>query len=642
MTISLGVFFMAVVSCFSLPGMIFLSQIRLKFNFWERAIFGTVLGFVFFTLISFLGMRTQLFFLPLIFIVVSFLLAPFTKFELPPVTPQSYKKILFILVIFALGVAGQLAIIAPSGLRFNSELVFWSSHGHDGMWHLSLMEEIKRGGQLQNPILAGEKLYNYHFFSDIAPAFFNMYFKLDSLDLYFRLFPLLYSILLGASLFLFVYKITGSFGTGCWAVFFTYFAGSFGYIVTWAQNRTIGGESLFWASQVQSSSGNPPQIAAFVILITIFFLITHYLKNPKNIGLFLAISILLASLIVIKVYAFILVFMALFTAGFWQIYSERRISIFLLLSFGTACGLGLYLPYSKQLGDFLIFEPWWFIRTMVVAPDRLNWLDLELRRQTYLVEHNWKRVVQLELTAFLIFLFGNLGMRFIGFWEFRNLGKIFDDQLFRIFYFSLLSLSFLMPMLFLQKGVAGNTAQFLQYFLLLFGILAAITTNLVLSRVKFPVKILLSLILIATAIPTQLGLIYQFYSRPPLAKISQNELPALDFLRKNTEPDSIIVSPTYDQNLNLNDKIPNIWDWSDSAYISAISTRRSFLADQEQLSIMGYNYSDKLKALTNPFTINNSKIIIYFPKLLRPKIDLTHTSMIKIYDNLDFEIWKKI
>jgi len=87
-----------------------------------------------------------------------------------------------------------MAIIAPSGITRGGDLLFWSSNGHDGFWHIALMNEINRGWPFQNPVFAGEKLINYHFFSDLLPAMINKYTGVSSMDLYFRIFPLLYSI----------------------------------------------------------------------------------------------------------------------------------------------------------------------------------------------------------------------------------------------------------------------------------------------------------------------------------------------------------------------------------------------------------------------------------------------------------------
>jgi len=60
---------------------------------------------------------------------------------------------------------------------------------------------------------------------------------------------------------------------------------------------------------------------------------------------------------------------------------------------------------------------------MIVEPSRLNWLDLEYRREFYLARGGIKsilRIIEYEGIGFLIFFFGNLGMRF---WELKNLYK---------------------------------------------------------------------------------------------------------------------------------------------------------------------------------------------------------------------------
>ena len=181
-----------------------------------------------------------------------------------------------VLLVFSIGIIGQLAVISPSGTYKNGDLLFWSAHGHDGTWHIALMEEMKKTWPLQNPIFAGEKLTNYHFFSDILPAIVGKYTKITNENLYFRIFPLIYSLFLGASVYFLTKKLTNNFQASIWATIFTYFAGSFGYLIG-------KGESVFWATQIQSSSGNPPQIISnFLFLSAIYFVITFLQNNDKS------------------------------------------------------------------------------------------------------------------------------------------------------------------------------------------------------------------------------------------------------------------------------------------------------------------------------------------------------------------------
>ena len=551
-----------------------------------------------------------------------------------------------VLVVFVIGIIGQLAVIAPSGIYKSGDLVFWSAHGHDGTWHIALMEEMKKampagrqGYSFQNPIFAGTPLKNYHFFSDILPVMVSKYTNISNFNLYFRIFPFFYSLFLGASVFYLTKKLTKNFSSGIWATIFTYFAGSFGYLI----NK---GESVFWATQIQSSSGNPPQIISnFLFLASIYFTITFLEQKEKKLQIkyFLISFILLGTISAFKIYAGVILLLTLAIIGTWNLIFNKDLRLFLLTLFSGILALIIYLPNSSGK-SFLIFEPWWYIRTMIVEPSRLNLLDWELRRQTYIYEHNWKRVIWLEGMGFLIFFFGNLGMRFLGLWEFVKTNAIFKISI---------VLSLVLPLLFLQKGIASNTSQFLQYFILLFGILSGIAVSKIVTNKKF---IFLTPIIIILMIPTQVRLLKEFYIseghlRPAFTKISSSEIEALDFIKQNSGKDAVIVTPPYNQYLNEGLAIPNIWDWFDTAYVSALSSRRTYFDDYEQVDIMGYDYrirleikkiifeSKDLDEVSKSLSSTNTNLL-YFPKALRPKIDLQNIGLTLFFENQEIEVWK--
>lgn len=600
---------------------------------------GGIVAFVAFTLISYLliVLKVPVLIIPLFIISVALIWKSLTK-VIRTIKLNLNKKTIVVLAVFIIGIAGQLAIISPSGRFIDGDLVFWSSHGHDGMWHIALMEEIKKGWPFQNPVLAGEKLVNYHFFSDVAPAIVAKYTNISDLDLYFRIFPFFYSLFLGASAYYLTKRITKNFGASVWAVIFTYFAGSFGYIIG-------KGESIFWATQIQSASGNPPQIISDFMVLAFLYFAYAYIQKKKLKDL--AISVLLLGTITeFKVYAAIVLMGAVFLSGIWQI----------LIPAGILAA-ALYLPNSLGTTSFLILQPWWYIRTMIVEPSRLNWVDEELKRQTYVADHNWKRVISIEVVGFLIFFLGNLGMRFIGLWDFIKSGlRVLKDKFNRVFT-STIVISIVLPLLFLQKGVASNTAQFLQYFILLFGILAGISTARFIKLIRFPVVQLIAIVIIVgLMIPTQTGLLKDFYGtpnnpRPPFAKVSANEMEALGFLKQNTPPKSVILTAPEGKQVKDGSPTPNIWSWAGTGYVSALSGRREFFADREQVDIMGYNFTERAELEKHVFENDDqaeiSRLIktsgaeyIYFPRALSPKIDLGAIGLKKMFDNSEVEIWK--
>ncbi|MCX6704459.1 MAG: hypothetical protein NTZ07_03360 [Candidatus Woesebacteria bacterium] len=612
----------------------------------EKVLMGGIVGFVLFTLISYLLIVLNIPFLiiPIVLLVILIGIKPLVN-TLKRIKIKFDKTTILILTVFIIGIVGQMLVISPSGIFKNGDLLFWSSHGHDATWHIALMEEIKKGYPFANPVFAGEKLVNYHFFSDITPAIISKYLPISDLDLYFRVFPLIYSIFFGTSAYFLTKKITSSRLAAIWATIFSYFAGSFGYIIG-------KGESVFWASQPQSANQNPPQIVSDFIVMAALYYLFMLLQKKGNKFTFWICVLLTGTLAEFKVYAAIVILGALLLAGIWQFIRERKIQILLLTIASGALATILYLPNSSGSASFLIFQPWWFIRTMIVEPSRLNLLDWELRRQTYVYEHNWKRVIFLEGLGFLIFFFGNLGMRFVGLWDFLKSAKNSLKNYFDLIFILIILISLTLPLLFLQKGVAGNTSQFLQYFVLLTGILAGITTAKIIRLVKFPIfQILIVIILVVAMVPTQIGLLRDFYSRPAFAKISSSEMEALIFIKNNSPKDSVVLTPPYDKYPNLRGSTPNIWNWFDTGYVSAFSARRTFFDDHEQVDIMGYGWKGRLAIKEELFVekdparfmikVDETKSqILYFPKAFRPLVDLTKTGFTKIYENSEVEVWK--
>ena len=95
----------------------------------------------------------------------------------------------------------------PSGFLYKEGVLFWSSQGHDGLWHVALMEEINRTFPPQNPLFYGRPLQNYHFASDLFMGeFYRIFNFFDPLDLYFRYYPILFSFMIGISSFSFALR----------------------------------------------------------------------------------------------------------------------------------------------------------------------------------------------------------------------------------------------------------------------------------------------------------------------------------------------------------------------------------------------------------------------------------------------------
>ena len=173
--------------------------------------------------------------------------------------------------------------------------------------------------------------------------------------------------------------------------------------------------------------------------------------------------------------------------GVIGIYSFIKHKNTLLLGLFTALALSnvvLLKIVSPTAESFLLFEPLWFTRTMMIV--KLDNVDWELRRQHYLslgTLKAWLRIIQLEVSAIILFIVGNSGMRIIGLYTaVKNLFK--KDKTFDLLLISASIGSIVSILFFVQKGLIYNLIQFMQIHLHLLGIYAGVTLATLSRKIK--------------------------------------------------------------------------------------------------------------------------------------------------------------
>lgn len=556
---------------------------------------GVVMFVLLAVLLGFLNLRFLI--LPLILLVDIIIIIKFRKNIFNPWSIFIKDKILLLFIL--LGILVQGFINFPSGFLYSDGLKFWSSQGHDGLWHVASMEQVKVSMPVLNPGFSGENIYNYHYLVDVLMGEFARIFPIfSSLDLYFRFFPVLFSFMMGISVFALMVRWKVKEAIGYLGLFFFYFTGSFGYIVNFINGGSIfGGETVFWAAQENTLLGNPPHAISHAIIVTFFLSVFLYLKSRSKYWFF--VSFLIGCILAgFKVSGGLVMLVGLSALTFFDLIIYRKIGTLLLT---TILGITNFITFksltSSEAASFLMFLPWWFVRTTIV--DRLGWMDLELRRQHYLAQHTWHatlRVIQLEMTAFLLFVVGNLGMRIIGIWEMGRELFVYRlnlfKNLFEIMLFASMLTGLVVPLLFVQKGLIYNNIQFMQYFLLIFGFYAAISTyNILMLFKSIKLRIIMMSIIVIFSVPTVIGNLTELYGpeRSPLAIIVPEELEALNYLKNNSSSGSVVLNVPFDPYLkNKFNKPPlPIYAWYDTSYTSAISERRSYLAS-EHVTLLAY------------------------------------------------------
>jgi len=262
-------------------------------------------------------------------------------------TVSSKKKIIFI-IIFFFCLFIQVIPVIRSGLLYEYGIGFWGPNGHDGIWHLSLINHIKNPFKIDMPIFAGETLKNYHPFFDILIAFLSKITFINSSFWLFQLFPLISAILFLYFSFKLGEKLSGKFSGGIILMLLNTINNSLGWIVTLFRSGNFNGESLFWAMQSPSNQLNPPFMLSILLILILIYLLTT--KNPKKIYLFF----LLIFLPIIKVYSAIPAFIIF---GFYVLKNKKYLATFIFSLFFAAI---LFFQYNSSASSLIKFQPFWF------------------------------------------------------------------------------------------------------------------------------------------------------------------------------------------------------------------------------------------------------------------------------------------
>ena len=642
----LVVFTFFVVLAFYFPGAALLKKTDIEKN--HKFLLAIPLGICLFTLfafiLEFLKIRWGLILLPILS-----LLFLRKELDLPKISISRETLLAGGLIIF--GSLTWLATTIKNGLIYDFGMGFWGPHGHDGIWHLGLIEAIKRGLPPENPAFAGEKLINYHYFYDLLLAQTSLLTKIEAVDLYFRFFPILIALSLGGVVFILAKKWFSSGLTAMIACFFVYFGGSFGWILSYIKDRSLGGETAFWAQQSISTLINPPFAISILTFLTGLYLFHKLKEQPFDYAqgkkyLVVPLVILWGTLIEFKAYGGILVLGALSIVSLVEIikrnFSFLKVSIPVFL-----LSLLVFLPNNSGSSSLLIFSPFWLIHSMIDSPDRIGFYRLQLARMAGVESGNWLKFIAAESTGFILFIIGNLGTRILGIFSIKSILPVNSFNSFVLF---VLILAISLPMLFIQKGASFNTIQFFYYFLILFSFLAANSQSVVIKKYKI-FGSFFTLLLILFTIPTTWGSLKHYLPERPPARISQEELEALNFLR--LQPDGVVLSYLYDKNLKekFSEPIP-LLAYESTMYVSALSGKSEYIADTVNLIILGVDYKGRLQVQKDIYSLREPEMVkkflkagnikyVYLPKITKTSADESF-GMKKIFENREVIIYTVI
>lgn len=536
--------------------------------------------------------------------------------------------------------------MVKSGLVYNYGMGFWGPNGHDGIWHIALIKSLARGS-LENPVFAGEALKNYHLGYDLLLAVVSRLTGLSPVNLYFQIFPPVLALLIGVLTYKFVLDWKGSKVQGLWATFFVYFGGSFGWIISLFKTGQLGGESIFWSQQGISTLVNPPFAFSLILILTGLILLYRFSKTHSIIYyLFSVLS--LGILIQIKAYAGILVISGLFIGGIFEYFRHKKSEIFKVFAGAAVLALILFIPQVVSSQGLIMFQPLWFLETMMGYADRLGWPRFYSAMTNWRLGGVWLKAIPAYLAAFAIFWIGNMGTRIVKeimVWrwisKFRIIGWL------EVIVASVIVIGGIIPMFFLQSGTPWNTIQFFYYSLFFSGILAGTGIGEIIEKSRLNTTIRYSIVvgIVLLTIPTTIGTLRDYLPSRPPAKISNEELAALNFLAQ--QPSGTVLTYPYDrakaEEAKNNPPRP-LFLYESTAYVSAFSGQKVYLEDTVNLSITGYPWEERIMKVVAFLQSNNNDFVkkflrennisyIYWLRGQRASLSEAQIGITKIFEN---------
>lgn len=562
------------------------------------------------------------------------------------------------LVLIFTGTLSWSLTMVKSGIVYEYGAGFWGPNGHDGIWHIALSQGLARGSW-EMPIFAGEVIKNYHIGFDLILAALNKITFIPPSILYFQVLPPLLALGIGLSVYNFVATWKKSKQAAFWATFFVYFSGSWGWLVTLVKNGSIDGESLFWAQQAMSTLVNPPFAFSLIILFSALGILAKYAnKSNKKLQLkkkYLGLAAFLFGVLVqVKVYAAILALGGLFVAGMWRLIKKRRNLVIKVFSGSLVFSVLLFLPLSSGAEKTITFKPFWFLETMMSFNDRLGWNKFGEAMVNYKMGGIWLKAVLAYVAAFTIFIIGNIGIRIVALaYVYKIIRKKLKLDYLDLLIFTVIVGGITYPMLFVQSGTAWNTIQFFYYSLVFMGVLAGIQLSDWLTMLKKGKRrfVLMSVVVLLTVPIIYATLRHYLPARPP-AMVSINELEALEFLRSQ-EDGVVLVLPfnrTVAQEVKIEPPRP-LFLYESTAYVSAYSNKPSYIEDEVNLEITGYNWRERRSKLVEFFSassenkagkfLTDNKIkYFYWNKVLYGLIREDQNLVEKIFENSEIAIYR--
>lgn len=563
--------------------------LELKLWWFQDLVFSIILGIFTLTIfVLFIG-YTNYNYLPLLIgVSVTLFLLQLKNFSFQKI--RQHEKSLTradIAVILAIVfcVLIQSIIVFPNGITPEGKIVLKGGFIEEATWHISIINNLKESIPPENPIYAGEKLTNYNYFSDVFITTVQRFTRINTLTLYFNLIGPFLSFLCAVSLYFVLKEFTKNKLISALGVLLITLGCTYYYIFGFFRpNLNLNPSSLF-GNDYLSRMVNYQLPFSYLLLTSIIFLLLTS-KKINSLRFTLTTSILIASGIGFKSYGTLLIVPALYLVGFYKILIRELsyIKIAFFSSIFLVIFVYVFFHRKNPTEEVFTINPFWIIENIFNDPLRLNSPAWATQRDWYVDNNNYLGIVYLYLKGVFLFLFTNLGLKILGFYNIFNEREGRKKEV--ILLISIIALiGIFMPLVFTQGGVKWNVIQFIWYSGFMLGILLVLFISNLQRRLGLGLTLVIMLVTWGSFLPG----VYR-YSKYYL--LDSDNLTVYNF--KGTQESYEAAKFLYSQEdgILLMDSV-----YSQTSFIVAISRKTAFFADTTILSNLFIDWQSRSKGI---------------------------------------------
>ncbi|MEI7652890.1 MAG: hypothetical protein WCJ70_01240 [bacterium] len=484
-----------------------------------------------------------------------------------------WQKVLAIAMVSA-GICTNLMFISLS-IKWGCEMGkcgLWIGewHYHDALWHIAVSRISFTSFPFLFPSAVGFELTSYNYLLGLILHAFELA-KISAFVAYFYILPVVANVLFLHALVRYMRKTEKTPHQVLWILFFSYLASSFSYFLIFYNGdfqsfSVLKGFPVVMTLQPSIVLSN---IQFYLSLSFFIYIFTDVIVGVSSRRTVLIHTLLLVLCIGLKIYTGIMTIMILTLGYSYWTYKKRSLRYVYhlgILAVASVCSYYIfYLPgssYTKGI-PFALY-PLSIPHALTESPSLFYHQQFTLGRYYMVGLGKWSpRLLAYESLSAVLFVLLNMGTRIMFVFDYLLHKMSLERALLTVITIT----GTMFPIFFIQdSGGWYNSIQFMYVSIYTAGLLAADTMTLISKSGRFIYAISI-VIIVALSVPNTL-LTYQFLTKEKQL-INDQQLKALAVL-KNESLGVILSLP----------------DGKNSSYVSALTSKQSYLSDDEQGALL--------------------------------------------------------